>query len=299
LSTGSTLSATSGQPLAGASQLLRVRMDASASAVSRTEPVKETLHLDPTDPAGLIPAGVAPIPGAIYEEIPALRLADLLGFESSIPTTQLALIIEVGRRRAALLVDQISDDQEVVVQTLPPHLRRRSIRGTTVTPDGVVQLLLDLPELLQGALDGGRAAPALRKKPLPQFESSTAPRVLVVDDSMSIRGALELTLTRAGFNVQLARDGIEAFEMMRVAIPKVMVLDIEMPRLDGFELLSVMRDAPQFSGVRVIMLTSRAADRHREQAMKLGAAAYLIKPCPQETLIETIRMQLVDQASLV
>ena len=121
--------------------------------------------------------------------------------------------------------------------------------------------------------------------------------LLVVDDSMSIRGALELTLTRAGFDVQLARDGIEAFEMMLVSVPRIMVLDIEMPRLDGFELLSVMRDTPRFAGVRVVMLTSRAADKHREQAMKLGASAYLIKPCPQETLIETVRAQLFDESS--
>jgi chemotaxis family two-component system sensor histidine kinase/response regulator PixL len=83
--------------------------------------------------------------------------------------------------------------------------------------------------------------------------------------------------------------------MMRVAIPRVVVLDIEMPRLDGFELLSVMRETPQFSDIRVVMLTSRAADKHREQALKLGASAYLIKPCPQETLIETVRAQLIDQ----
>jgi chemosensory pili system protein ChpA (sensor histidine kinase/response regulator) len=120
-----------------------------------------------------------------------------------------------------------------------------------------------------------------------------------VDDSVSIRGALELTLTRAGFEVQLARDGIEALELMLVSVPQVMVLDIEMPRLDGFELLSVMRDMPQFAGVRVIMLTSRAADKHREQALKLGAADYLIKPCPQETLIEAVRAQLPEYASIV
>jgi chemosensory pili system protein ChpA (sensor histidine kinase/response regulator) len=241
--------------------------------------------------------GIASAPEVMYEHVPALQLADLLGFESSIPAIQIALILDVGRRRVALLVDQVSDDQEVVVQTLPSHLRRRSIRGTTVTPDGLVQLLLDLPELLQSIHTGNQLALAPRRKPLPPAEVSKAPRVLVVDDSMSIRGALELTLTRAGFDVQLARDGIEAFEMMRVAVPRVVVLDIEMPRLDGFELLSVMRETPQFADIRVIMLTSRAADKHREQALKLGASAYLIKPCPQETLIETVRAQLIDQTS--
>jgi chemosensory pili system protein ChpA (sensor histidine kinase/response regulator) len=267
----------------------RLRVRVATLQSNRLEPM----------PQASTPDGFLPETGDMeisYEEIPVMRLADLLGFEVAVPATQLALIVEVGRRRAALLVDQVADDQEVVVQTLPPHLRRRSIRGATVTPDGVVQLLLDLPELIQGAFDGGQMPVSMWKKPVPQTEPSDAPTVLVVDDSMSIRGALELTLTRAGFSVALARDGIEAFEKMLISVPKVMVLDIEMPRLDGFELLSVMRDTPQFEKVRVVMLTSRAAEKHREQAMKLGACAYLIKPCPQETLIETVRAQLYDQA---
>jgi chemosensory pili system protein ChpA (sensor histidine kinase/response regulator) len=270
---------------------LRLRVDGGVMAKGQREEDNNMPHHQ-----GAV-RGIASAPEVSYEQLPALQLADLLGFESSTPATQLALILEVGRRRVALLVDQVSDDQEVVVQTLPSHLRRRSIRGTTVTPDGLVQLLLDLPELLQSVQSGDRLLPAPRRKPLPPAEVSKAPRVLVVDDSMSIRGALELTLTRAGFDVQLARDGIEAFEMMRVAVPRVVVLDIEMPRLDGFELLSVMRETPQFAEIRVIMLTSRAADKHREQALKLGASAYLIKPCPQETLIETVRAQIVDQTS--
>jgi chemosensory pili system protein ChpA (sensor histidine kinase/response regulator) len=268
----------------------RLRIRVTAQEASRLEPMPQA-----STPEGFV--AETETLEATYEEIPVMRLADLLGFEVAVPATQLALIVEVGRRRAALLVDQVADDQEVVVQTLPPHLRRRSIRGATVTPDGVVQLLLDLPELLQGAFDGGQMPVSMWKKPVPQIEVADAPTVLVVDDSMSIRGALELTLTRAGFQVALARDGIEAFEKMLISVPKVMVLDIEMPRLDGFELLSVMRDTPQFGGVRVVMLTSRAADKHREQAMKLGASAYLIKPCPQETLIETVRAQLYDEPS--
>ena len=148
-----------------AQQQLRVRVTASASSRTATETVSQE-------------GGSSGLSDEVtYEHIPALQLAELLGFEASIPATQLALIVEVGRGRAALLVDQVSDDQEVVVQTLPPHLRRRSIRGATVTPDGLVQLLLDLPELLQGALDGGQSVPAPRKKPVPQTEVSDAPRI--------------------------------------------------------------------------------------------------------------------------
>ncbi len=231
-----------------------------------------------------------------YEEIPAYALAELLGFEQTMRNPQMALVVDLGHHRAALLVDGVFGDEEVVVQALPPHLRRRAVHGAIVTLDGQVMLLLDIPELVAGARNGVPRATAPRPRPTPRIEESKAPRILVVDDSVSIRRALELTLTRAGFEVLLAHDGIEALDSMLVSLPQVVVLDIEMPRLDGFELLAILREWPQFAGVRVVMLTSRAGDKHREHALKLGAEAYLIKPCPQETLIETVRGLLVGAA---
>ncbi len=233
-----------------------------------------------------------------YEEIPAFVLTDLLGFEQAPHTSQMALIVELGRQRAALLIDDVVTEQELVVQVLPKHLRRRSLRGATVTPDGQLLLLLDVQELVTAALDDSHprkvAPPTIRSAPL--RPSTLAPRVLVVDDSVSIRGTLERVLNRAGFEVQVARDGIEALETMLVSPPSVMVLDIEMPRLDGFELLSIVRASHQFDGVRVLMLTSRAAEVHRARALSLGAAAYLIKPCPNDILVETIRSLLMEPA---
>src|SRR5262249_27422419 len=122
------------------------------------------------------------------------------------------------------------------------------------------------------------------------------PRVLVVDDSVSIRRTLELTLRRAGYEVETARDGVEALSAMMESLPRVLVLDIEMPRLDGFELLSVLRGSEQFAGVRVVMLTSRGGERHRELALSLGADEYLVKPCPNELLLGTVQ-RLIMEAS--
>jgi DNA-binding response OmpR family regulator len=170
------------------------------------------------------------------------------------------------------------------------------VRGTTVTPSGEVLLLLDVSELAADVLEGGPLPMPHYPRPLPQPAQNMAPRVLVVDDSISIRRSLEQVLNHAGFEVQLARDGIEALEMMLTSLPHVVVLDIEMPRLDGFELLSILHGSPQFEGVRVAILTSRATDKHRERAASLGASAYLVKPCPAETLIETVRTLVAEPA---
>src|SRR5579859_7016924 len=232
-----------------------------------------------------------------YDEIPVFALATLLGLEHKPRDPQAALLVEVGRQRVVLLVDDVFEEQEVAIQALPRPLRRRSVRGASVTASGQMLLFLDLPELAASILDGSRALPAPRPRPAPRFAATAAPRVLVVDDSVTIRQTLDHMLRRGGFDVQVARDGIEAMEMMLVSLPRVVVLDIEMPHLDGFEVLSILRRSPQFSDVRVVMLTSRAADKHKEHALRLGAQAYLIKPCPQETLLETVRSLLAEQES--
>lgn len=237
-----------------------------------------------------------PSPETDYEEIPAFALTDLLGYEPRSRDSQMALVIDLGRQRAALIINDVITEQELVVQVLPKHLRRRMLRGATVTPEGQLLLMLDVHELVTAALDGSRPRTVAPIRTTPQPAPTLAPRVLVVDDSVSIRGSLERVLRRAGFEVQLARDGIEALELMLVSPPSVMVLDIEMPRLDGFELLSIIRGSHQFDGVRVAMLTSRAAKVHRTHALSLGAEAYLIKPCPNDILVETIRSLLMEPA---
>jgi len=259
---------------------------------------RDTLSLASASDLGL--EGVmesAPLPGVAsqadprrYEEIPVFALAELLGYEHQPREPQLALIVEVGQRRAALLIDEARDDMEVVVRTLPKHLRRRAIRGATAQPDGETLLLLDLPELIAQRLAGTYVQP--RPRPTPTLAQTPAPRALIVDDSVTIRRTLQLTLERAGFETQAARDGLEALDMIMASPPRVIILDVEMPRLNGFELLSIVRAAPQFAAVRVVMLTSRAAHKHRDYAYSLGADAYLVKPCPQEVLISTVRQLL-------
>src|SRR5262249_56981377 len=135
------------------------------------------------------------------------------------------------------------------------------------------------------------------RQPMALDAATLAPRVLVVDDSEAIRRTLEFQLSRAGFTVDLARDGIEALEVMLARPPRVVLLDAEMPRLDGFELLAVLQHGEQFQHVRVAMLTSRGSEQHRERALRLGAEAYLIKPCRQDTLVATIHELLAESTS--
>ncbi len=206
---------------------------------------------------------------------------------------QAALIISLGHRQIGIFVDEVIGEREAVVKRLPPYLRRRGVRGVTPGPQGELLLLLDLPELVYHALGDSHAAQApaastaSESAPAP-VESSAGSEVLVVDDSLFMRRTLEAQLTRAGYQVTAAKDGIEALQSILKRAPSLVLLDIEMPRLDGYELLRVLRSRAQFKGLPVAMLTSRAAERHREHALELGANAYLVKPCPQDMLLQTI-----------
>lgn len=227
----------------------------------------------------------------LYDEAPVFSLAELLGMEERPSANHLALLMDVGQRQVAILVDEVRDESEVVIRALPAHLRRKAVRGASITPDGRLFLVLDLADLLDDAL-GGRPAPRPLPIPTPEAAGTRTPQALIVDDSISMRRALQGTLASAGFEARLARDGVEALGMMLAELPDVMILDIEMPRLDGFELLSVIRGNEALARVPVVILTSKAAEKHHRRALELGALAYLTKPCPDDVLITTLQRVL-------
>ncbi|HEV2237304.1 MAG TPA: response regulator, partial [Ktedonobacterales bacterium] len=223
--------------------------------------------------------------------VPLFSLAELLGYayEPAAPTT--ALVVELGRLNAALIVDDVLGVAEVVVRSLPPHLRRQAVRGASVSPDGDVLLLLDLPQLVGPALKRRRAnlpSPARRLTPVP----AARPRILIADDSVTIRRAVEAVLAREGYDVRSAPDGMAALQALLNEPLALLILDVEMPRLDGFELLSILRAHPEFAALRVVMLTSRATEKHRQYAESLGAHAYLVKPVTDDELLAVVRAQL-------
>lgn len=226
-------------------------------------------------------------------EVPAFALAELLGFEQDRDKLRHMALVRRPGETVALLLESVGDAdvREAAVRPLPRRFERRVVRGAVVRPeDGEVALLIDPQEVL--AQRRFSAEVMLRPARAPVEPRAPSPTVLIVDDSVTIRRSLEQSLTAAGFSISQASDGREALEVMEKDLPAVVVLDVEMPRLSGFELLTIMRSSPQYQQVRVVMLTTRAADKHRNYALAIGADAYLVKPCPQETLIETIRRLL-------
>lgn len=252
---------------------------------------------------------LAPVDGALSDagendpaprqvEISAYALAELLGFEQDATALRRLVIMRVRGQSVGLLVEQVGegDVREAAVRPLPQSLRRRVVRGVIVRPeDGQVALLIDpqdaLAERLTHAWTTLRPATRMDRRP------DDRPSALIVDDSVTIRRALEQMLTQAGFATRQARDGAEALRLMEQELPRVLVLDIEMPHMSGFDLLDIMSKSPKYEQVRIVMLTSRAGDEHRDYALAKGADAYLVKPCPQETLVETIRRLLTDSES--
>ncbi len=231
-----------------------------------------------------------------------LGLSDMLGLtphqpddsDAATPLSALppkaALIVPLRQRQVGVYVDEVLTDREVVIKRLPPHLRRRGVRGVILNPTGELVLLLDLPELAHRALSSrSTVRPAQTPaEPAPAAPVTTGPKVLVVDDSLFMRRTLELQLRRAGYQVKAAKDGLEALHLIMQDRPQLVLLDIEMPQLDGYGLLSILRGQPRYSGLPVAMLTSRAADKYRQHAMSLGASAYLVKPCPHDVLLQTV-----------
>jgi chemosensory pili system protein ChpA (sensor histidine kinase/response regulator) len=252
--------------------------------------VKATGVLAPPYTISLPPAqwdGTSDPPGAdtdhTAEDAPAYPLASLLGRYYQPPQPGVGVIVEHGHKQVALLVDAVHEDRELVARSLPPHLRRKAIHGVTTTPDGQVLLILDIAALLTRASQLPAPAPSVPSPPAPR-----RPRVLVVDDSASIRRVLAQDLARAGYEVSVARDGIDALQAMVKDPPQIIILDIEMPRLDGFEFLSALRASKQDTQAHVIILTSRASEQHQDYARQLGVDAYFVKPCPIATLTAKI-----------
>ena len=185
-----------------------------------------------------------------------------------------------------MAVDRILFGRDVVVKTLGAHLQRvRGFIGATLLGDGAVVPILDPADFFQQ--EQSVAAPSV-----PARERARAGvTVMVVDDSVSVRRVVSNLIKSAGWTAIPAKDGVDALEQLRAASvpPDVILLDIEMPRMDGYELLSALRDQDPFRDLPVIMVTSRAGEKHRTKAFQLGATNYMVKPYQDEALLAMIR----------
>jgi chemosensory pili system protein ChpA (sensor histidine kinase/response regulator) len=216
-------------------------------------------------------------------ELPVATLADLLGQETGPTPGTIALVVARGQQEYAVIVDAIGEERDLIIRPVPRHLRRRSVRGAAITAQGDVVLILDLPDIIAGAVATGKIgqrAPQIAPPPQGQREDY----ILVVDDSPSIRHGLASMLHELGYTVETARDGIEAIEHINRAHPRLIILDVEMPHMNGYELLEVLHAYEPYQDLRAIMLTSRATGKYRDYALKLGAVDYLVKPVSSEAL---------------
>ncbi|WP_068820201.1 Hpt domain-containing protein, partial [Xanthomonas graminis] len=195
------------------------------------------------------------------------------------------LLVRAGDLRAAVAIDQVLGNREIVVK--PVGLQIASvpgIYGATITGDGRVVVILDIAPLVRRYL-AQPARPVVEAAPT---EQRRVPLVMVVDDSLTMRKVTSRVLERHNFDVIVARDGIEALERLDERVPDLMLLDIEMPRMDGYELATAMRADPRYSAVPIVMITSRSGEKHRQRAFEIGVQRYLGKPYQELDLMRNV-----------
>ncbi len=199
------------------------------------------------------------------------------------------IVLRSSTSQVAVQVDKVIGEQEIVIKQLEsPVPKPRGISGATVLGDGRVMPIVDVLELTdlmtgRDQLDTWSSAPPA----VPEPSVSNSPLVLIVDDSIMVRELLKMTFSKMGYRVEQARDGLEAWEKLRQGLPcNIIFCDVEMPRMDGLELLSRLQKDETLSHLPVAMLTSRGADRHRQVAAQLGAKGYFTKPYLEEALLD-------------
>ena len=221
-------------------------------------------------------------------------LPTLLGDNDAHPMVQRSgpvLVLKHGTDRLAVQVDDVLGNREVVIKNIGPQLSRMiGIAGATVLGSGEIVLILN-PVALSHHID---THPQL--KPAAIAAAAAAPEatrardyvVMVVDDSLTVRKVTQRLLEREGYQVMLAKDGVDALEHLQETVPDLMLVDIEMPRMDGFDLTRNIRGNESTAAVPIIMITSRTADKHRNYALDLGVNAYFGKPFQEDMLLAAI-----------
>lgn len=221
-------------------------------------------------------------------------LPQLLGLHtiSSVEDGEVPLLmVRAGDLRAAIRVDSVLGSREIVVKPVGPQVSSvPGILGATIMGDGSVLVILDLAPLVRHgvARRAFEAEAELPHAPRAQDEIRVKPLVMVVDDSITMRKVTGRVLERHGFEVMTAKDGVDALEKLNERVPDLMLLDIEMPRMDGYELATQMKAEERLAGVPIVMITSRTGDKHRQRAFDIGVARYIGKPYQEGDLIVQI-----------
>lgn len=234
---------------------------------------------------------------------PLMYLGNVLGLPAltdRAPQHIPVVIAQAGEQEVAIAVEQLLGGHEVVVKTLGTHLRRvHGVVGSTLMGDGSIVLILDPAELVANTHVAGsrRAGQTSRSRRTATGRTSDVYDILIVDDSYSVRRVVSNFIQKAGWNPSLAKDGLDALEIIQSAteLPDLILLDVEMPQMDGYELTSTLRAHDVYRDIPIVMLTSRSGAKHRQKAFDVGATEYLVKPYRDETLLEVVH-RLVARA---
>jgi len=203
------------------------------------------------------------------------------------------VLIRAGEHSTALVTDELIGSREIVVKNLGPQISGvRGIAGATILGDGRIVVILDMGSLVRSEW---RAKPA-EVIVLDQRDRRTF--ALVVDDSITVRRVTQRLLERNGMRVLTAKDGVEAVSLLQENLPDIILLDIEMPRMDGYEVAAQVRNDPRLQHIPIVMITSRVSEKHRARAIEIGVDDYLGKPYQESQLLDAIE-PLVNRRSAV
>jgi chemosensory pili system protein ChpA (sensor histidine kinase/response regulator) len=217
------------------------------------------------------------------------------GLHEQVLSLPLLLVKNAGGQDMAIQVDQLVGSRaEIVVKPVGHQLASvDGISGATILGDGSVIIILDMLALAR------QAAAHQRRRVVSVQETARAVvqrTVMVVDDSVTVRKVTSRLLERHGYKVVLAKDGVDAISQLEELTPDIMLLDIEMPRMDGFEVANLVRHNPRIAETPIIMITSRTGEKHRERAFQIGVNCYMGKPFQEQELLENIH-ELLGVAS--
>jgi chemosensory pili system protein ChpA (sensor histidine kinase/response regulator) len=237
------------------------------------------------------------------QRVQAEYLGSLLEIPDTTPLVQRyspIIVLRSGSHHAAIHVDSIIGNQEVVVKNVGPQLSRlHGVAGATVLGNGEIVLILNPVQIFSAAgyqalrIEKVKAQEASQQggstAVVPDFNFDLPPTVMVVDDSLTVRKVSQRFLSRENYHVVLAKDGVDALKQLQDVLPDVMLVDIEMPRMDGFDLTRNIRGDARLKHIPIIMITSRTADKHRNHALSLGVNVFLGKPFSEEDLIAHVK----------
>jgi len=212
------------------------------------------------------------------------------------------VLVRTAEHAMALQVDALMGSREIVVKALGVQFAAvPGLSGATIMGDGKVVVILDPHALVRQELASSERLESLaesaKQKLIEQetvVEEQRVKTVMVVDDSVTVRRVTTRFLEREGYNTITAKDGVEALQILQDEMPDIMLLDIEMPRMDGFEVAKNIRTTQRWKHLPIIMITSRTGEKHREHALSLGVNRYLGKPYQEDQLLETIH-ELLDE----